>query len=256
MINTVHILATCRNLALHQATRFVFQTLRIGFPDARVVVWGNKLPDKMKSVVRHHASEVGGIYLPIVNGTTHDAWIEKLVETEQEPFWICDTDMIFWSDIESITRPPALFTGRLEPAFEEEWTGTSKAARLHTCLMQFNPVAVRDAIRAWHRQFPKEPFTFKAELFRQRMIPRRGEKTLFYDTCAGLYHALGGTPFTPEQNECFDHFHCGTYADLITPHLTGVNLAVDYTAAIQQPDFKTIIQKQQQDYYDKRQETR
>lgn len=223
----VHILATVRTPALWPATTLVFKTLRTGFPTEMVMVWGNGLKPNDRSVVLPAAAMAGAHYRDI-DPVSHDEWIENLINTQTQPFWICDTDMVFFQPV-AATPPGTLFTGRHEPEFDEEWTDTRHVERLHTCLMWIDPVPLRAAIRAWQARIPS-PWRDSAQfpLVRQHFIPVRTAlnaqpETLFYDTMAGLWHAGLGTPFTPEQDAAFEHLHCGTYADVVdAPSLAGL----------------------------------
>ena len=211
---TVHILATVRKPELLPAALLVFRTLRTGFPDAPVCVWGNGLEPWAAEAVAYTAAGRGCEFRNLPK-TSHDEWIETLLQAANEPFWICDTDMVLFGEMKA---PKAtLFAGRYEPEFVEEWTGTRHMERLHTCLMWLNPVPLRCAIREYMGKIPA-PWgnTAQFTLVRQTFVPLTKRQTLFYDTCAGLYHALGGTRFTPAQDAAFEHLYCGTYADLVT----------------------------------------
>lgn len=215
----VHILTTCHNLDLLPATLLVFRTLRVGFPTAEVYVWGNNLPLEAEQAVRRS----GERFTPL-GATSHDAWIERLLDNSHSPFWICDTDIVFWSSVETFPGD-SLLAGRYEPAFREPWSKTQKVDRLHTSLLWFNTLPLRQAIREWiARWHPKGfPFVPESELIRQQFIPQgAGKPPLFYDSCAGLYQALGGQAFTEEQNAAFEHLHCGVYSDRISSALPGL----------------------------------
>ncbi len=257
MKTTVNILATVRNPALLPATLLVFKTLRTGFPAARVFVWGNGLCSHDCQAVRAAAASVGASFINLP-ATSHDAWIETMVNRWNEPLWICDTDMVFFHQVEAGPGQEAfgagLFMGRHEPEFDEEWTGTRHMERLHTCLMWFNPVALRMAIRSWMARIP-DPWRMSAQfpLFRQNFIPVRwwfnGQpETWFYDTCAGLYHALGGTPFSEEQNAAFEHLHCGTYADVMNAESLR-DLPAVHAAVYQNPQSARGLRAGQDAYY-------
>jgi hypothetical protein len=260
MLPPVHILATIRQPALWPATTLVFKTLRTGFPTAPVMVWGNGLKPNDRAIVIPAAEAAGAGYQDI-SPTSHDAWIETLINTQSGPLWICDTDMVFFDRLTSNAqspksgretsdfRPETLFAGRYEPAFDEEWTGTRHVERLHTCLMYLNPPALRSAIRAWQARIPS-PWRDSAQfpLVRQHFVPVRGGDTLFYDTMAGLWHAGLGTPFTPEQDAAFEHLHCATYADLVdAPSLA--NLKAVHNQVYANPQAARGLKQAQDQYY-------
>lgn len=236
MKDRVHILATVRKPELTPAATLVFRTLRVGFPGADVRVWGNGLAEASLHAVGRAAINAECRFVNVAP-TVHDEWIERLVMNEPEPFWICDTDMVFWDRVQSPweayyagARQRCLFAGGLEPEFEEEWTGTTHVERLHTCLMWINPGPLRAAMRQWMARIPA-PWGTSAQfpLIRQTFVPHLAvghqKRILFYDTMAGLWHAGMGTAFAKEQEECFEHLHCGTYADLVSaqaPSLAGL----------------------------------
>lgn len=251
MTPAVHILCTVRNPALLAAASLVFKTLRTGFPTAPVVVHGNGLDRAAAAALFHEASSVGAEqFLPQI-GMSHDQWVEDLVLNEPRPFWICDTDMVFFGPVENwfADMPLVTFAGRFEPEFMEEWSGTRHMARLHTCLMYFNPALLRPAMRGWMGCVPSLFNRAQANLIRQTFVPLRAAGTLFFDTCAGLYHAIGSRPFTDAENLNFEHLHCGTYADLISGHLSLENLEGAHQAIYADPTKARGLQQEQAKYY-------
>lgn len=246
----VHILATVRNPALLDAALLVFKTLRTGFPDNPVHVWGNALTGDALHAVAWAARHAGAKFQNL-NHTSHDQWIQVWLDKFIEPFWICDTDIVFHAPLNLNLNP--VFAGRLTPEFDEEFTGMIHVARLHSCLMYIHPGKVRAAMREVFNRLPS-PWTESAKfaLVWQTVIPRRGQKALFYDVMAGLYQAGFGTAFTPEQDAAFDHLHCATYADLIAPHLNlpgGGNLLDSHRAVYANPALLNGRAKESQSEY-------
>lgn len=245
------------------AVRLVFGTLRTGFPTARVEVTGNGLDWGAAQEVQGLCHRVGGNY---THGreTSHDAWIENLIMTKAQPFWICDTDVVFFGCVENWFEGSRVsVAGRFEPEFLEEWTRTRHVARLHTCLMYVNPNLLRPAMRAWQGQVPALWGSAQMNLVRQMFIPVRNAaewrmqngkvsdkgETLFYDTMAGCYQAGIGEPFREVQDEAFEHLHCGTYADLVSPHLSLPDLQASHRAIYAEPARARGIRKEQMKYY-------
>lgn len=253
----IHILVTIRKPELRDAALLVFRTLRVGFPGSPVLVWGNGLtPAQQQDVATVSRDLARAHFITNLPLTSHDAWIEQLINTQTDGFWICDTDMVFF---EPVTLPVAVkgFVGRYEPEFDEEWTGTRHVDRLHTCLMFINPTALRQGIRHWQARIPS-PWRDSAQfpLVRQHFIPVRAAlnaqpETLFYDTMAGLWHAGLGTPFTPEQDAAFEHLCCGTYADLVdAPSLA--NLRAVHQSVYSNPERARGLKQAQDTYYQER----
>ena len=250
MRQTVHMLATVRRRALIEAALLVFRTVRVGFPSADIVVRGNELDVPSAAAVAQAAAGVGAQF-GNGGGTSHDAWIEDLVRYSSGPFWLCDTDMVFWESVEGWRwGPDTAIAGRFEPEFAEEWTRSVHVERLHTCLMWVNAPVLRTQMRALGARVP-DPFRQTASWpwIRQTFIPR-GKTLLFYDTCAGLWQGGIGTPFTEEQNAAFEHLHCATYADAISPHLHGVtDLAAGHRMIYADHNLARGMRQHQDQYY-------
>jgi len=206
------------------AATLVFKTLRVGFPDAPVrVCMGEGI--HCRKEIREAAEEVGADVVEILDleefGPQHDGWLDQLIMTEEESFWICDTDVVFWKRFEHRPNGSALAGVRV-PSFYEPWTGTQYRERLHTCLMRIDPTAFANSESEYCSRFPQEPFQPITQMVLQQYQPERinGQVTThFYDTLAMAWHAFGGQEFTQEQIESFDHLNCATYADLIAPAL-------------------------------------
>lgn len=219
MKTAVHILTTVRSAALLPAALLVFRTLRVGFPAAEVKVWGNGLEGNAEAAVRSAAASVGA-WFGNLQPTSHDLWVEGLLEQELGAFWIVDTDVVFWGAMAARAEGEVL-AGRFEPEFMEAWTGTRHMARLHTAVMWLNAPRLRAEIRKWMAGVPA-PWGHSGEfaLMRQHFVPLRRAaagptEMLFYDTCAGVWHAVGGTSFSAEEDAQFSHLHCATYVDVM-----------------------------------------
>jgi hypothetical protein len=254
---TVHILATVRKSELLPAAEFVFRTLRVGFPKSPVHVWGNCLTGAAELRIGAWCREMG-LRFANLQPCAHDQWVEGLIDSQTEPFWICDTDVAFWESVEDwpeqderMQSDGFTFAGRHEPEFHEEWTDTLHVERLHTCLMYIDPARCRAAMREWTYRIP-EPWRNLVEypFVRLNIVPRLNKIPLCYDTMAGLYQAVSGYPFSERQNEAFDHLGCATYADKV--ELTGVDLRASHAAAFANPQSIRGIWKQQQRYYAQR----
>lgn len=250
MTDQVYMLASCRKPELLASTLLVFKTFRVGFPSARLTVFVNAMPEACASAVGQECDAVRAeSVLPI--STVHDQWIERLIQCGQGPFWICDTDLVFLKPVEGwFSDSAAMMSGRWIPTWDEEWTKTRSIERLHTCLMYLDPVQMRDRMREWCANLPRSPFHPRVEFIRQHYVPGRNSRTVLYDTMAGAWHALGGTPFTAEQDAAFEHLNCGTYADLVAPHLkSGPEPPKNWQDIFAEPKLASGLQAYQKQYY-------
>jgi hypothetical protein len=215
----VLILATCRRPELLNMATMVFKTFRVGFPKANLTVFANGLSWDARDAVRSEATNIRGSF-EFTTPTIHHEWIERLVENNNEPFWICDTDVIFY---ESIERFDPEFTsdhlaGWRIPEWRDSFSGAITRARLHTSLLRINPKLLREKITAYEARIAETPFTPKVNLFYPLVLPFKNEP-YFYDTGSLLYHAVGGRAFTEEQKSAFCHFNFGTIPDIVLPRL-------------------------------------
>jgi len=193
----------------------VFDTLRVGFPTANVTVTGNGLPDYARAELQDAAMKVGAQFFNELE-VTHAAWIRKLIETQNEPFWILDTDIIFYEAVEHWKFETAL-AGYRVPDWMDEYTGCITRSRLHPSLMWIDPVKVRAALAGFQPDVPTPVFA-ATDLLSPIVIPFNGNK-FFHDTTCLLYHAIGGTAFTNVQKNVYFHFHFGTVTDIVLPRI-------------------------------------
>lgn len=218
----VHILATCRKEELLPATTMVFKTLRTGFPTADVTVWLNSLFPMFKDprIVSAYESVDAGV---TTWSTIHHEWILHLLDVETEPFWICDTDVVFWKSVEDwIPKVPMM--GCFNPRFFDRFTNCETMSRLHTSLLYFDPAAIKSEVEKYFSQFSETPFNPRPNLIYPGFFPSRwlgGIKNFFHDTCCLLYHAIGGNHFTDEMKDAYSHLFFGTISDLVAPHYPG-----------------------------------
>lgn len=217
----VHILATCRKPELLPFTELVFKTLHIGFPTARVFVWGNQLPkyalDAIQPLAEAHPCE-----LCSNEPTIHHRWIERLLASRDEPFFILDTDVIFYRNFEQFIPElkDAALAGFRIPQWKDEFSGCITRARLHTSLLYMDPMAIRKMVSGYEAGIADTVFTPKANLIHPLVVPFGGHP-YFYDTCSLLYHAIGGMAFTEQMKQAYAHLNFGTIPDVVLPRLTG-----------------------------------
>lgn len=243
----VHILATLLVPDRIKNTLLVFRSIRTGFPTAQLMVYGNGIKDvECRNLIQAVAKDAGAQYVNIPMHS-HGQWIENILANEREPFWICDTDVVLFEPVQDwFSGSSELFAGRYEPEFWEEWTRTIHVSRLHPSLMWLNPQPLRAAIRAWpgkHEFFS----SVQINMIQWHLVPNR-ENLMFYDTCAGLHHALGGLPFSEEQNEAYGHLFCGTYVDMISEQHP--NLASRHDAVWENPEMARLLWDEQKKWYE------
>ncbi len=243
----VHILFTLLNPARLKSSLLVFRSIRTGFPTANIIVYVNGDVQKSCRKLVEAAFDNARANRIQIGLHSHGQWIETVLFHESGPFWICDTDIVFFNKAEHwFAGSSALYSGRFEPQFWESWTRTIHMARIHPSLVWFNPQPLRAAIRAWpgkHEFFN----TVQTNLIQWSVVPESGRDLRFYDTLSGLYHAIGGRVFSEKENEAFGHLYCGTYADLISGHHP--NLCDKHEAVAKNQELARGLWKEQQEWY-------
>lgn len=222
----IHILATVRKPELLDAALLVFKTLRVGFPDNVVFVDVNAEDAGLAEEVER-AARGPNVYIQNVFPTIHHTWIRGLLaQPHRTPFMICDTDMVFHDrfDMAPIEAAQPALSGALIPRFRDPFTRCITQARLHTSLLYFDPVKIGHKIDMWTTGMPTTQFNPRIDLIDPVVVPA-GAVNIFHDTCCLLYQAIGGLPFTAQQMEAYDHLHCGTWSDIISSALPGLEAA-------------------------------
>lgn len=213
----IFVLCTIRKPELRKFGLMVFETLRIGFPTASVTVDMNNLSEDDETAVMQSCGRVNAVAR--TTKTIHHIWIEKLLADEHDPFWIVDTDIIFYANFEQFDcefKSP--LCGWRIPEFNDSFSGCITRARLHTSLLRIDPVRVRQAIKEYESQIADTPFTPKANLIYPLVVPFKG-KRYFYDTCSMVYNSIGGQQFEDRHKMAFSHLHFGTIPDVVLPRL-------------------------------------
>ncbi len=248
----VRILATCRRSELLPYTLLIFRTIRVGFPNAQVEVTGNDLKEVALDQVEAAANSSGCSFS---NGprTTHHAWIESLVNTESEPVWLCDTDLILFNSMEDLGSATSLY-GWLIPKWNDEFTRCTTMPRIHPCLMLINPQIVREKLEAYRKSFNlMDDINPLPNLFAPITVPVNGG-TRFYDVCGLLYHAVGGVGFQDQIKDRFMHFNFGTISDRVLPTLeNGSKMGALRDMILKTPELGLGAWRVQEQYYRDRQ---
>jgi hypothetical protein len=211
----VFILATCRKPKLLPYTTLVFDTLRVGFPTATIGVYLNNLDVETSKVIVGLANKIQAGTK--TTNTIHHKWIESLIESEQEPFWICDTDVVFYNSFEQLITDKALAGCRI-PEWQDEFSGAITRSRLHPSLLYINPALVKSKLAEFRAVCPDSPFTPFCNPIYPLCLPLNN-RMYFHDTCSLLYHAIGGQSFTDIEKDKYFHFNFGTIPDLVLPRL-------------------------------------
>lgn len=253
----------CFNAEQIGAATFVFRTIRVGFPTAEIVVAINNTAPELRAAIIEGAKGCGieAVYDDTFATRPLFDIYEAYLKGEQQPFFFCDSDIIFWESIEARVREfgRACMAGRFIPQFYDRFTNAITLARVHSCLVYVDPYRARREIAQYYETLPPESiWTKRPDLVRPLLISRREKnrdgyfvrKTYFYDVWAMAYHALPGvTQFSEELDACFDHLNCGTVAAAIGPAY-GVDLVERHRRAMQNPETMRGAWRRQRAHYE------
>jgi hypothetical protein len=223
----VYILATIRNRETFPYTKLIFDSLRVGFPTADVHITINDCGCNMQKEIdeiNNLSVATNCLSLSFYYDEQHHLWIERLIQTNDKPFIICDTDVVFWENMESMFSsipPDTIIAGRYIPEFmDKEFSGCMTQSRIHTSLMYINPTLLKEKINLYDNQIFESIFTPQANLYYPLVLPSsqtRGEP-IFYDTMALAYSILESEDvymFGSKELNCYDHFNFGTISDIV-----------------------------------------
>lgn len=213
----INILVSLTDPKCFESCTLVFGTLRVGFPTAKVHVTlnGNLNVAGSQYAKFKFAVEACGATLHELDFTVHHGeWIQQTVESAaasgDRPCIILDSDCIFWQSVEHWEFDTAL-AGYYVPTIFNDFSQCVSFARIHTSLMWIDaPRLVQEVGEKYpnaHKMngeyCPFNPFMPRVEFVHG--VP------FFFDSCAALYAAIGGTHFGQEHKACFEHLNSASF---------------------------------------------
>ncbi len=211
----VYLLTWCNRVENLYGATLVFNTLRVGFPQARLHVADNASLPACRPAIRQAAEACGASFTQIETAMAHHDFLEGILNAQTAgPAIFVDPDVCFWENVEG-WQFDALAAGRLIPGFDCAYTGCLTHPRLHTSFLWVPDVArLRTAIHAIRAK------RFEFEPFRPAMFPLAGAWHRF-DTGAGLYAALRQDlhAFSETELDAYDHLFCGSHLAAVSPAL-------------------------------------
>jgi hypothetical protein len=245
MTPSVYVLVTNREPALAKTSSLVFESIRLGFPDARIVVYGNASP--ARDEIARRARETDAQFVGMTKEMTHADWLESMIGINTGPIAIVDPDVVFWERVQDWEFGDALLAGRYIQGYRDRYNHKMFThPRLHPSFWWIpNASALWDAI-----QEIREPVAWSGgDLWKPFMqyAYRQGTGWGFWDTGAQLYAGLGHhmRAFDHRQLNAYDHLFCGSTPD-IGPRLPG-------HAAIERGEIESVrgLWRVQQRYFER-----
>lgn len=203
----VHVLVKCKGKNHLPLSLLVFDTIRVGFPTAKVHVCDNA-SGFGRAQIQKKAEEIGAAFSSMTERVAHGDFIAERMARAEGPTVFVDTDMIFWENCEGITLPEGkLYGGRFIPEANE--CGARVPARIHPSLFFVpDPAALRAALAPFYKKLwyfkPFQGYTTVVD-----------GKAVCWDVNSSLFAALPDAAYAFGEAElnCYDHLFAGTYAD-------------------------------------------
>lgn len=256
----VHLLLTIRKEETLKTSLLVFDSIRIGFPTARIIVhlnqiagqaWNQIAGQAWNRAAREACAKVDAQLGPLMFRMRHHEWIQERVERALNPFVICDTDMVFYESVEGWQFPEPL-AGAFELDHYNPVTRANHRRRLHTSLLFVRPLEFRDAIRAWRAARPELYYPIDFNPWTPQWIPDGPASPMeFFDTGALAYGAIGGARFSEQQLDAYTHLHCGTWSDVAGRSIPG--LLQGHAQIMYDPAAARGVWRQQDQWYQEHQ---
>lgn len=211
----VAILVTIPDNTSNELCTLCFDTLRVGFPTAKITVYDNNNSTENNAYIREKCNRVGAEYVFFWTKVHHAAWIKGTIENTEGKLCIIDADTLWWSNVEGFDFPTTL-AGYYQPYRYCEFAQSSAVQRLHTHFMWIKDCkALRESAvyNYQHEYSPCDPY--------MPAVVYSNGKPIFYDTCAVLYHMIGGSSFDEKHLDCYDHINSASLYNTLVARIHG-----------------------------------
>lgn len=212
----VYILTSCRRIDLLYGSTLVFDSLRRGFPSARVTVVDNGSIEEGREEIRRRAKDAGCLFVSSRSAVEHGAFLEETLAAHRDddsPLVFLDPDVVFWESVEAWSFPrETLLAGRYVPTLARH--GAIEIPRLHSSFL-----VIPSPRRLWRRLEELSSVVWDFHPFRAASYVEKG-RLRHVDTGAALYSLLSETDpaacssFEERHLAAYEHLSCGTSIDL------------------------------------------
>lgn len=216
---TVSVLTYCPHPAAAYGSLLVFDSLRVGFPHARIEVFDNGSHPEVLPRIRQLAEAIGAKFQAMQSRhyCDHLRWLLLERESDCDSLVLVDPDVVFWQAVEAWEIGRALLAGRLIPTHQRG--PLTVVERLHPSLLWVPSIRT---LRARVKGIQAERYAWRAVSQRTGFLSGR---PIFWDTLADLFSAFPSecSTFEAPHLDCYDHLFCGSHFSLM--HLDRAFLA-------------------------------
>lgn len=198
-----------------------FDSIRLAFPnsDIRVVMSGDIISDKLKSLILQKTEDLGGKLIQIRDEYSQGFILRSIISSlsdSEEPTALVDSDIIFWDRFDNVSD--ALYEGYFIPSYEECYYNYPEEEKVlvhpnvHAAFLKIrNPKLLWKKISEIESKYPE------LDLFTQTVISRNG-KLEHYDTMSMLYSVVSNDVYKYGKKELskFVHLYGGSQLDYYT----------------------------------------
>ena len=193
----------------HNCT-LVLETIRTGFPNAEIFVYGNDYTPKF-----FRMKYIDAWFIP-TKSMIHYEWINSILKdhsTYDKPIAIVDGDTIFWQSVEDL-NPLYPYCGDYIPSHINDFSECFYFERLHTSFLWIR--SVKELVSSVQSRLPKysllpETWNYLPVKLIAPELLAINRKHVFWDSCAKLYSFLPGSPFEPDTLSKFEHINSASF---------------------------------------------
>lgn len=188
-----------------RVTELILGSVRVGFPTSDLVFYDNNTATTASSP---NYRKLGSACFPTGGGQTHHHWIRECLRHWQhydKPIVFVDGDVHFWESMEDF-QPNGLLSGCHIPSHRSPISGLFHIERLHTSLLW-----IRSARELWLRMneaqeaIPSQCIPYLNLDWVSPHLSCIEGHPIYFDTCAEMYHAIGGEHFNDGILSCYTH---------------------------------------------------
>lgn len=212
---TVVVNITIPPKADYRVCSLVLDTIRVGFPTAKVIVYDNANDDITSHDLFERVRTAKATMVTYVTRQHHALWIGNMVNEHKGRLVILDGDVMFWKSCEEFEFS-TLLAGYYVPTMYNEFSQCISFERLHTSFLWISDTTalLDQVVRTYPLSYqpfgeycPLDPFTPSVKFVRGQ--------PMFWDSTSVLYNIVGGTAFDSDVLECYDHVNSATFYDVM-----------------------------------------
>ena len=236
----VNVLTYCRSQANLYGNMMFFGSVRSAFPTARIQVFDNNSIGMARRIFSEESAKIDANFIQLEEDFHHHKFLNGVLRISDVPTVFIDPDVVFWENCESKLHSNCLFSGRLLPRFNDNYSRCITQPRIHTSFIFFPNPREFIAKIAESRRFDTNMI--------DPVMYMHDDAWYRYDTMGMAYAAMGdeSRPFDEDMLDRYDHLFCGTHMDLIGDKIAGLSELHEIAKSGDYKPLRGVWRKQQQ----------